>query len=180
MESIRYLKNKFKSTEDDVNLSLKLAIAHDQKCTDIQRRGAQGNNKIMMLPINMTPQIQEIRRIMSEEIKIEREARAITRRRSSANSSSTITSSSVSRVYSPVMSEICDEPFADFNTHAPILLPGAEPVDNPFINSISDMDDLDRIVRSLCELSDTALNSVMRQVVQKRASCIQVFNQVHN
>lgn len=184
MNAIKCLAKKFSTTEEDLHRSLTGAERIECEGSGYLNRMNWDKNRSKILSLGLKPQIQEIRRIMSEEMKIEREARAIPRRRSTALSVSTsgsfASSGAVSRVHSPVVNEVCDEPFADFQTHEAWLLSGSGQVNNPFITGLCEVDESDRLVASLCELSDTAFESVIRQVVQKRASSHRVLNEVLN
>ena len=190
MNSIKSIGKKLSSGTVEIYSSLRESFRSERSerlVGDIHSEPDRDNRTYQP---SLESEVREVRRILNEELKLEREARDIIRRRSTAHSLSTASSytaySAPSRTLSVLetprhsLMSFDEDLFADFQANRDVLSEYSAPVHNPFVDSVREIEKIEEIASSLSELSDSALKSVVSQLLIKRPSAMQPLKEALN
>jgi len=190
MNSIKSIGKKLSCGTAEIYSSIRESLKTDK--SDTANRGSQNRSSgdFRTHQMSLESEVHEVRRLMNEEIKLEREAREIIRRRSTAHSVSTASSFSASGAPSRSLSALetprdslvsfDEELFADFETHEAIFRTDPLPEENPFIASLCELNRIDEFASSLNELSDASLKNVIRQLLVLRPAALHSLKEALN
>ena len=190
MNSIKSIGRKLSSGTAEIYSSLKETFNPDRSESNDIEASRPHPHVSGRIDKCLQSEVQEVRLLMKEELKLEREAREMARRRSTAPSISTASSFTISGGPSRSLSalgtprdslmSLDEDLFADFESQERIFEAQSDSNVNPFVSGLRDIDKIDECASSLSELSDSALKNVIRQLLVLRPAALHSLKEALN